>query len=69
MDTSMYLNISIAAFLLIAILTLVITYVVHKNELHTSFKGGFWFGLICMFIAIGLFIAKVNKKCDYDYDY
>jgi hypothetical protein len=63
----MYLNITIAAFLLIAILTLVISYVVHKDELHESFKGGFWFGLICMFIAIGLFIAKVHTKCDCDY--
>ncbi len=65
-NTSTYLDITIAAFLLIAILTLVVSYVIHKDELQESFKGGFWFGLVCMFIAIGLFITKVYSKCDCD---
>jgi len=61
-----YYNIAIAACLLIAILTLVITYIVHQGDLGTQFKGGFWFGLVCMSIAICALIVKMATMttCD-----
>ncbi len=64
MEPGSYLNISIAACLLVAILTLVITYVVHKDELHGSFKGGYWFGLICVCLAIIGLVIKISTQCE-----
>jgi hypothetical protein len=49
-------------FIFVGILTLVITYLVHKENLASGFKGGFWTGF--SFILIGLILVIfINSKC------
>jgi hypothetical protein len=52
-------------FIIVGILTLVITYLVHKESLSYGFKGGFWAGFI--FVLLGLFLViYIAYKCSSD---
>jgi len=42
-------------FVLVGVLTLVITYIVHKNSMSSELKAGYWIGFV--FILLGLCVV------------
>ncbi len=58
------LNVAIASALLIGLLTIIITYAVHSQDLSSPFKGGLWFGLVCLSIGFLLMITKIYHLCE-----